>query len=385
MKYLYYFTPRDLQVARVDRQCIVRFCEAFAKHFDKLYLVSAKVILAKEEPQKSDLYKLYGVDKTFEFIQLKTSILQKKAGKLAGFKVLTAYTIFAFKELRKKNDKIYIYLKNYFYAVSFLVLKILNKNIKIIFEVHYPPTKKLKIFLLKKFDKIIANSFVLADELMKEYPDLKEKILGTHQGINLEYVNSIRISKEKARKKLNLPIDKKIVIYTGKVSHENREIDYYIEAAKLLSEDFLLVIIGGRSDNIQRLIEASSNIPTLKFISFVPPSEIYYYHFAADALLIYYPSGIEINKYRSPGKLFDYMASGNPIIAADYDVLKEVIKPEKDAFFVQKDNPQKLREAIIELINNDALAKMLANNAMLKIKDFTWTKRAENIWNFIKE
>ncbi|NWF49022.1 MAG: glycosyltransferase family 4 protein [Ignavibacteriaceae bacterium] len=381
--YLYYFTPRDLQVARVDRQCIVRFCEAFGKYFDKLFLISVKIKLAEEEIKSDDLYQLYGVKRTFEFVQLPVNIYQKNPKKFDALKILWAYSVFAFRNIRKCKEETYIYLKNYAYSIPFLFLKFFNKKIKIIFEIHNPPKKYYQAYLMKKFDKIIANSNVLAKELMETYQGISYKILGTHQGINLNYVNSIRIPKYEARARLNLPKDKIIVLYTGKVYYGYKEIDYYISTAKLLSDKYLVLIVGGRKDHVDRIRNENENAGNLRFISFVPPNEIYYYHFAADILLIYYPSGFILNNYRSPGKIFDYMASGNPIIAADYPVLEEILESNKEALFVEKDNPAKLASKIDELARDTERRKILAQNAMEKVQRFTWEKRAEGIIQFI--
>jgi len=41
----YYYTPRDLQVARVDRQCIVRFCDALSRIVRKVKIVTVNIKL----------------------------------------------------------------------------------------------------------------------------------------------------------------------------------------------------------------------------------------------------------------------------------------------------------------------------------------------------
>ena len=107
----------------------------------------------------------------------------------------------------------------------------------------------------------------------------------------------------------------------------------------------------------------------------MPPADVYYYQFAADALLIYYPPGIKLNKYRSPGKLFEYMASGNPIVAADYPVLEEVLENGKSALLVERNDPQALGEGILRLKSDPSLAVRIAENARSKVENYTWSAK----------
>ena len=48
--------------------------------------------------------------------------------------------------------------------------------------------------------------------------------------------------------------------------------------------------------------------------------------------------------YCSPLKLFEYMASGTPIIANNYVTIREVLEDEKDAFLINGDNDKDLNE-----------------------------------------
>ena len=61
-----YFSPRDVLVPRVDRQCIMRFCESMAEAGAAVELVSLDVKLEYEEPTRSrDLFDVYGISTPF--------------------------------------------------------------------------------------------------------------------------------------------------------------------------------------------------------------------------------------------------------------------------------------------------------------------------------
>src|SRR4051794_1513299 len=63
---LAYFTPSDVLVPRVDRQCIMRFCEALAKHQVDVEVVSLDVKVEYDEPTRTrSLDDVYGLTRSF--------------------------------------------------------------------------------------------------------------------------------------------------------------------------------------------------------------------------------------------------------------------------------------------------------------------------------
>ena len=115
----------------------------------------------------------------------------------------------------------------------------------------------------------------------------------------------VRLARQ-ARARLGLPAGRKLVVYTGKIYWGYREVDHILEAARRVAGEVEFVMVGGRADHIERYREyiAESGIANVSFVGFVPPSQVQYYQLAADLLLLYYPTGIALNRYRSPGKIF---------------------------------------------------------------------------------
>jgi glycosyltransferase involved in cell wall biosynthesis len=386
---IFYFAPADLQIARVDRQCIVRFCEALKKTGADVTLIAAKIRLAQFEKEELDLDKLYGIQTPFEIKLLNSSLqqttgpLRKAVVRLAAYFIFTIFN-FLFKRKKIKQQQNYIYFKNHIYFLSLTLARWFNKrNVKLIFEAHLPPKNKFQHYVLNNVQGIIANSNALATVLKSKYEIPENKVIGTHQGVNLEYVESIRISKEESRRRLNLPLDKKLVVYTGKVYYGYEEVDYFVEAAKLLIPGIEMVVVGGRADHVDRIKKKHEHKKNLRFVSFVPPAEIFFYQFAADMLLLYYPPGNPLNDFRSPGKLFDYMASKNPIIAADYPVLTEILNDGKNSLIIAKANAEALAQNIIMLASDEPLCRSLGEQAYQDVKEYTWDARARKISAFI--
>ena len=82
--------------------------------------------------------------------------------------------------------------------------------------------------------------------------------------------------------------------------------------------------------------------------------------------------------YTSPLKLFEYMASGTPIVASAVPALAEVLG-KSEAVFFEPDNANALAEVLKNSLANFPWLEVRASAALKKVQQFTWTKRAEFI------
>ena len=77
-------------------------------------------------------------------------------------------------------------------------------------------------------------------------------------------------------------------------------------------------------------------------------------------------------------KLFEYMASRRPIIAADTPANRQIVS-DKEAFFYKADDPAELGTQIRYVLSQRQEASEKAEAAFQKVPQFTWSKRAESI------
>ena len=382
-----YFTPADIQVARVDRQCIVYFCEALHNLRVDIELIAMGIRTFDFEAKANNPLDLYRIKKRFPVRIVKTYLHQESSSYWGVMNRIWVHTKEAVRVLNsaESGKTIVFYSKNYASAFAHLSLRLLSrKRVLVVFEAHLLPKNAFQRFVLRNVDFIIANSFALGKDLCKENPLWRGKVMGIHQGVDLTLFNELRISKIEARKKIGLPLNKKLAVYTGKVYWGYAEVDYILKAAELLSHDVEVVIVGGRKDHVDRFREhvLKNNISNVRFVGFVPPNHVQYYQFAADVLLLYYPTGIDLNSYRSPGKLFEYMASGRPIISVDFPVLREVL--DVAGIYVPPDSPDLLAQAISQILVDEKKAEALAERALSLAENYTWEERARRILQFIE-
>ncbi len=120
---------------------------------------------------------------------------------------------------------------------------------------------------------------------------------------------------------------------------------------------------------------------------FLPPAEMRRWQAGADILLL--PNQrkvlsdkcrVDIGRWTSPLKMFEYMASGVPLIASDMPVLREVLVPEHNCLLAAPDDIDAWGRAIQRLAGDPELRQMLAARARAEvIQKYNWPARARDI------
>ena len=70
----------------------------------------------------------------------------------------------------------------------------------------------------------------------------------------------------------------------------------------------------------------------------------------------------------NPIKLFEYMACRKPIVASRLPIVCEPLRHEENALLFRSGDPRSLRNAIIRLIQSEALRERRAANAYAKVR-----------------
>src|SRR3989344_4893932 len=99
---------------------------------------------------------------------------------------------------------------------------------------------------------------------------------------------------------------------------------------------------------------------------------------AADVLVLPNSASEKISSYTSTLKLFEYMASGRPIVASELLSIKEILNSE-NSVLVGSDDPESLVGGISKVIENSSFGEMISQKAKEDVKNYTWQKRAERI------
>jgi glycosyltransferase involved in cell wall biosynthesis len=193
---------------------------------------------------------------------------------------------------------------------------------------------------------------------------------------------NISVSQEEARKKIGLLPDKKIVLYSGQF-YPWKGIDTLAQTALLVPEA-LFVFIGGIDPELGKFVEDYGKVENLIIKPFQEREIIPFYLKAADVLVIPQSSKEKISThYSSPLKMFEYMASGRPIVASNLSSIKQTLDDES-AVFAEPDNPESFADGIKKILCDEDFAKNISQNAFKKVEQYSWDKRAKSILKIIE-
>jgi len=330
---LFYIANIRLPTEKAHGMQIMKMCEAFARAGVVVELV---VPARSNEPFEGiDSFQYYGVERNFVIRRLKVIdpiwLMRLPQGVYIKAQALFFIISLFFSGVipRCGNDRagdVVLYTRD-----EYLLPVLLRCGRKVVWEAHTLPAHPRKyINAWIKCAKIVCISRGLKEDLVV-HGIPSEKILLAHDGVDIErfYTSdkSDKTDKSDARRKLGLPQDTKIVLYTGHL-YEWKGAGVLLEAARSYqSQDLLFVFVGGTEYDVEqfRACAKKLKVTNVLIVGHRPPTEIPLWLKVADVLVI--PNSARSPHsaiYTSPMKVFEYMASGVPIVASDVSALREV-------------------------------------------------------------
>jgi|CXWK01.1.fsa_nt_gi glycosyltransferase involved in cell wall biosynthesis len=349
-------------------------CEAFAQQgFDVTLLVPRRKGVNKDDP-----FAFFNVKKSFRVTYLLTFDFFSFTKSLGFWISLVAFSFSVYFYLVKNGDsKNDIVFSNELLPLFFVSLNFKNT----FYEMHDFPESKIFIFgtLLSHIKWVLIHNHWKLQETKKRFPKISsKKFLCEPNAVDISTFD-INLSKDEARKMLNLPRSKKIVMYTGHL-YGWKGTDTLAAAARLLSDEYLVVFVGGTQGDIERFKKLNENQTNILIVGFKPHGEMPVWQKAADVLVLPNTAKEKISAYyTSPMKLFEYMASSRPIVASDIPSINEVVD-KKSAYLVTPDDAVSLARGIEEVIHNEGL---FSKEAFKKVLNHSWEKRAMRIKEFM--
>ena len=100
----------------------------------------------------------------------------------------------------------------------------------------------------------------------------------------------------------------------------------------------------------------------------------------------YYKPLEDFGFFWSPLKIFEYMASGLPVITVSYDPLPEIVINGETGFITPTEDPSKIAEAIINLTKNPLNASSMGKKARESVENnYTWKLHVDNLDKMIRD
>ena len=270
--------------------------------------------------------------------------------------------------------------------------RLLGGRGKLVIELHDFPSSVRGLGLLKSclmhVDGVTTITQALADEVDRS--ELGKPILTAPDGAAESFFTAQ--ADPGLREQIGLPEQSPAVMYAGGLYWAWKGAADLIEAVARLPEELnaWLVVVGdspepSHLDRLKGQAEAAG-LNRIIFTGFRPPAEIPALLQAADVLALPNSAKTEISRrYTSPLKLFEYLASGKPVVASDLPSLREVLVDRANAVLAPADDPAGLARSIETVLADSDLAARLGRSGRRTAEKYTWLERASRIRAFIAE
>lgn len=362
---LVYLSNSDIPSRSANSVHVMKMCSAFTTCGFDVHLAATNRL--DGDTESMDPFSYYGVERNFKITRIPWF------GKLPG-----KYYIYALMSalwaVLKRPDVLY---GRYLFGV-YMAAK-LGKTVTL--ESHSDEFNRSKVHTWmikylagsKRCKNIVLISEALRQAYREAFPEAKDKLFVAHDGAD-------------PKPSVKTPSNKRFTagymghLYRGK----GMEI---IEQLAAQCPDVHFLIVGGLEEDLNYWTERLKDQQQIEFTGYVPHHQTDQYLQKMDVALAPYlkkvhvhNGTINISRWMSPLKIFEYMAAGKPMVASDLPVIGEVLKSGKNAILCNPDKIADWVNAIQQLKDNPEQREQLGRQARIDFEaTYTWKKRAEKI------
>ncbi len=220
----------------------------------------------------------------------------------------------------------------------------------------------------REAEHIIAISQSTKKDLIELLNIDSEKIEVIYLGVNYKIYKAR--NKEEVRRKLNLPLDKEILLNVG-TENENKNIERLIRVFYRLQKrfkDLMLIRVGLISDSITKLVDELKLNDRVLRVGFIEGYPNLYYN----AVDVYVCADL-LGGFGLPN--LEAMASGCPVATSGSSAFPEVVGNAGLLFNPQDEDD--VFEKIATLLEDSRLREKYAQKGLERAKLFSWKKMAQ--------
>lgn len=265
-----------------------------------------------------------------------------------------------------------------------LLPALFTTDTSVILELHTLPNHGQQSFVdyCNQCRLIVCLTTPMKEELVK-WGVGADRIIVEGDAVNLDRFTEMPEKKE-AREALKIHDLKKFTVgYAGsfKTMGHDKGVTHISEAVEIIRSkggEIAKIIVGGPKSELEAMREKDSHPG--EFIGFFDQGKLKQLYAACDVLI--YPAPKSGHPYftrdTSPLKIFEYMAAGRPIIAADLPPIHDILD-ESTAYFFKAGDSADLARAIQQVMDHPEEAMKKAEKARTKVENHTWEKRMKRI------
>ncbi len=377
--HVHYIVNAEIPNPRANSVQIIHTCEALGRE------IPLTLVTRKSVKTDSEIAYQYGTETTFAHrriwcLDIPHSPFRYFVRNATFFLSVNRYLFWEIIKSFWTHTKIVVYVRG---ETSIALIPIFH-FVPVFFETHQIRNHAwIYRYVLKHIKGIIVITERLRAKFIEEYHLPPKKILMVRDSVDLEkFANAKRNTS--LWRRYGIDSYKKVVLYSGTLSDE-KGVYTLAESATKLGEDIQVVFLGGVEAQVKLFKEKYGHIQNISILGSVPYILVPEFVVSADVLVL--PDSaryIYSNLYTSPMKLFEYMASGVPIVASDVPSLREVLD-ETSAYLFVADDPHSLRDRVVNALSCQSASQEKARTAKELVKEFTWEKRARAIAQHIED
>ena len=235
--------------------------------------------------------------------------------------------------------------------------------------------------------RFFQNVYELADRLIVHADNIKEEMIGIFDidpikiyviphGSNTLFFSQNGASKQAARDRLGIPLDKKVILFFGLIK-PYKGLEYLLEAFKEIKEqveNVMLVIAGRVADEdtavyyhyCKLLAEFADNSAVRCVTEYIPFDEVGYFFSTTDVVVLPHV------KPSQSGVLLSAIAAGKPVVVTDAGGLSEVVNNAQIGFVVPPKDAKALAKATIKILKTPGLLEQMGREAKI-LADTTYS------------
>ena len=367
-KHIYISVTNDL----VTDQRVHKVCETISANFPEYKITLIGRLKKDSTPVNQRTYNVHRIRLRFE----------------KGFKFYAEYNLRLFLYLLFKPSGVYFSNDLDTLLPNFLLSKI--KSSALIYDSHEYFTEVPELLGRKRVRAIwlriesyilpkLKTMFTVNDTLARIYSEKYHIPVHVVRNVpNLVgYINNENVVN--VREKYGIAPTDFLLIYQGAIN-KDRGLEELIEAFNFLPEAYHLLIIGS-GDVYQTLLEKTMGLKLnhIHFTGQIPFSELVAYTFQAD-LGVSLEKSTNLNyRYALPNKVFDYIASGVPILVSPLTELCAILDKHDVGKLLPSHEPKVIAETIESIFANQNQLAIWKENTQKAHEEYCWEKEEKKL------
>lgn len=242
-------------------------------------------------------------------------------------------------------------------------------------------TKNIDHYMEKFFIKLPDAVTPISDDLMRKAKEIrgKKKTLFLGVGANIDDIKPESL--KKARKKLRLSDNNKILAYLYVGTYDEELLAKTFIHLKKIRSDVMLMLLGPRLPLFEEIIKNDVEASELVLRLGIVPRKSLSQHLAACDLMLLPFEKKEINLGKFPNKMGDYLACGRPIVSNPTGEVGKILKKEEVGLLFPE-NPKKFALGISKLLDDQQKMDQFGKNARLLGEKLSWLSVAKQLESF---